>query len=222
MKALDLFCGAGGTARGLLAAGFERVVGIDCDRRCAKHYPGDFIQGDALHPPARLEDFDFVFASPPCQAFCASRKPGHPNLIPQTRALLKAHPWTTIENVPTAPIRADLELYGPMVGLNFIQRRRFFELSFFVLQPPIQKIHPSQWASGEIVTITSSMSSKSHYYPRRKKGLSGRVPMDEARQKMGMEPECKMNAKQLANAVAPPMAQYIGEIVLNRIRQESA
>lgn len=43
-KALDLFCGGGGAARGLIAAGFD--VGIDHDLRCGKHYPGQFIQAD--------------------------------------------------------------------------------------------------------------------------------------------------------------------------------
>ena len=32
--ALDLFCGGGGVAEGLIAAGFD-VVGVDTDRRCA-------------------------------------------------------------------------------------------------------------------------------------------------------------------------------------------
>ncbi len=42
----------------------------------------------------------------------------HPDLIPQTRALLAPHPFTIIENVPRAPIRADVVLTGPMVLLS--------------------------------------------------------------------------------------------------------
>ena len=118
MRALDLFCGGGGAARGILAAGFDEIVGIDiADHR--KAYPGHFILGDALNPPARLEDFDFVWASPPCQAFSLAtygsgkaHRDDLPNLIPHTRELLSAHPWTAIENVRHAPVRPDVVLTG--------------------------------------------------------------------------------------------------------------
>ena len=95
MKALDLFCGGGGAALGIQWAGFE-VVGID--HKPHPNYPGHFIQGDALNPPVNLEDFDFIWASPPCQKFSTAlnhsnkSRDNHPNLIPQTRALLNGHP----------------------------------------------------------------------------------------------------------------------------------
>ena len=61
--ALDLFCGGGGVAEGLIAAGFA-VVGLDLDARCARPYPGYFVLGDALAPPMRLDRFALVWASP--------------------------------------------------------------------------------------------------------------------------------------------------------------
>ena len=68
MKALDLYCGGGGAALGLIEAGFD-VVGVDKEYKHHKVYPGVFIQADALNPPVNLEDFDFIWASPPCQRY---------------------------------------------------------------------------------------------------------------------------------------------------------
>lgn len=100
MIALDLFCGGGGAAEGLMRAGFD-VVGIDKDNH-GTSYPGEFIQGDIHNLPVNIQDFDLVWASPPCQAFSsmnyvqkANRKPI--NLIPITREILSEHPWTIIE-----------------------------------------------------------------------------------------------------------------------------
>ena len=66
-KALDLYCGAGGASIGLKQAGFDVIVGIDINKNCGKRYPFDFILGDALSPPLDIMDFDFIWASPPCE-----------------------------------------------------------------------------------------------------------------------------------------------------------
>lgn len=136
MKALDLFCCAGAASDGLTRAGFE-VTGVDIKRR--KNYPYRFIEADAVTLDIDLSEFDFIWASPPCQRYSLStrgrknyRAENYPDLIDPIRRKIAGHPFTCIENVPVAPLRADLVLTGPSVGLHRIERRRIFELSFMV------------------------------------------------------------------------------------------
>jgi DNA (cytosine-5)-methyltransferase 1 len=129
-RLLDLFCGAGGAAMGYSRAGFE-VVGVDINLQ--PHYPFEFHQADAMTYP--LDGFDVIHASPPCQAY--TRKAAswgrarnhwleHPDLLGPTRELLIATglPYV-IENVPGAPIRAQLQLCGTMFGLRIAKHRLF-------------------------------------------------------------------------------------------------
>ena len=68
MRLLDLFCGAGGAARGYADAGFSEIVGVDIEPQ--KHYGYEFVQGDALeYLSEHGEDFDAIHASPPCQGY---------------------------------------------------------------------------------------------------------------------------------------------------------
>ena len=216
MTALDLFCGGGGVAEGLIAAGFQ-VTGIDTNPRCAKYYPGTFITADATAPPLNVQDFDFIWASPPCQRFSwgtpKHRKKLHPNLIPHIRQLLANHPVTCIENVPAAPIRPDLRLTGPTVGLNRIHRKRHFELSFelafYMPQPPLLSRPREDWAAGRMCVITKGLCSSGHYYARKAAGLSGRIPTQEARDVMGIKGT--MTADMVGEAIPPAYARVIGE-----------
>lgn len=143
-RALDLFCCGGGATRGLQLAGFH-VTGVD--HKPQRRYIGDhFVQADALRPPFDLRSFDFIWASPPCQAHSVMRymttaKKGHLDLIPETRAMLIASgvPYC-IENVIGAPLRTVIELCGTMFDLCTpcgaeLRRHRRFETSFMMLQP---------------------------------------------------------------------------------------
>src|SRR5882724_11747759 len=100
---------------GLHQAGFE-VVGIDIEPQ--KNYPFMFLQGDVLKiDPAKARQFDLIWASPPCQAHTALKKmhnaKKHVDLVPQTRALLRAvgKPYI-IENVVGAPLLDPITLCG--------------------------------------------------------------------------------------------------------------
>ena len=113
MNALDLFCGAGGASVGLCQSGFNIMGGVDIDDQPA--YPFDFYCHDVIGM-SFPDDVDFIWASPPCQAFTAyKRRAGHvadrPNLIPQVRELLDD--WGglyCIENVLGAPLRNTFQL----------------------------------------------------------------------------------------------------------------
>lgn len=138
--ALDMFCGAGGVTKGLEQAGYG-VVGIDLNPQ--PHYCGqNFIQADALAHPFDLSIFDFIWASPPCQAYTGMQrlntrapKRDHPRLIDPIRDLLKSSgKFYAIENVPGAPLMNPIELCGSMFGLR-VRRHRLFECNFYMLKP---------------------------------------------------------------------------------------
>lgn len=123
---------------GYSRAGFDEIVGVDINPQ--PNYPFTFIQGDATRPPVRLEDFDLIHASPPCQRYSIgtpnSDRDRHPDLVAKTRDLIEGHSYI-MENVPSAPMRPDVTLCGSMFNLQ-IQRHRIFELGeWFVWAPPL-------------------------------------------------------------------------------------
>lgn len=119
----------------------HEIYGVD--NKPQKRYPFHFVLGDALKPPFDLREFDFIWASPPCQAFTMMQHicrnaDAHPDLVEATRGMLKAtgRPYV-IENVKGAPLDARLMLCGTMFGLDII-RHRYFESDFLpmLLLPP--------------------------------------------------------------------------------------
>lgn len=214
-RALDLYSGAGGVTRGLQLAGFH-VTGIDI--KAQPRYCGDaFIQADATNPPVRLEDFDFIWASPPCQAHTSLRKmhnaKAHADLIPATRALLQASgkPWC-IENVPGAPLQYSIMLCGTMFGLRCdgadLQRHRLFETSFPVLGLQCQHTRrPTIGIYG------------GHQRNRRRTSAgdnrgSRDFTMDDARQAMQID---WMTGMELSQAIPPAYSHHIGIQALRHI-----
>ncbi|MYW01444.1 DNA cytosine methyltransferase [Streptomyces sp. SID3343] len=144
-RLLDLFCCAGGAARGYQLAGFH-VTGVDVAEQ--PNYCGDaFVRADAIeYAEAHAADFDFVHASPPCQDACSltkgtNRGRTYPRLIAPTRKVLAAAgvPFV-IENVAGAELRRDVRLCGEMFDLAVI-RHRYFEVHGFTVTAPAHRPH---------------------------------------------------------------------------------
>lgn len=134
-KLLDLFCGQGLAAWGYWQSGrFSEIVGIDLNPKMSSAYAFDFVQGDCMALDYNfLMDFDFIHASPPCQAYShITPSPGtHPRLVPGVRHMLFAAGVPhVIENVQGAmkELRPNLSLDGHFVGLP-MERRRYFYVS---------------------------------------------------------------------------------------------
>lgn len=200
LKALDLFCGAGGASCGLERAGFE-VVGVDHVDQPA--YPYRFVQMNAMDAPLGwLSGFDLVWASPPCQAFTAyQRRKRHvrpaPNLIPRVRALLqRAGVPYIIENVPGAPLQDSVQLCGSSFGLD-VRRHRIFETTFPVLAPECAH----QWQ-------TPRFPPASNRRNRRCTVEVGvwRIPLEVQQRAMGID---WMTREELSQAVPPAYSEHL-------------
>lgn len=157
-EALDLFCCAGGAARGYQRAGFV-VTGVDIVDR--PRYVGEhFIRSDALEYLAKItesgeiERYSLIHASPPCQAGSsltigtnASRGWGreHVQLIPLLRPLLDATgvPYVIEQPAGNAPIRRDLMLCMDMFPKEppKVIRHRYFELGGWTVDQPAHPKH---------------------------------------------------------------------------------
>lgn len=179
-------------------AGFD-VIGID--NVLQPDYPFTFVQADATDPPLHLEQFDIIHASPPCQAYIRSGNVDHskhPDLLPQTRTMLKAsgRPYI-IENVPGAPMRPDVILCGSHFDLP-IRRHRWFEsnlpLSPFV--PPCDHTKPIVGVYG---------------HPHGKNGAwKGMLPSTTETWREAMQMPWA-NPRGLSNAIPPAYTKHIGQ-----------
>jgi DNA (cytosine-5)-methyltransferase 1 len=212
VKLLDLFCGAGGAAMGYARAGFE-VVGVDIEPQ--PHYPFAFIQADASAPPIRLEDFDLIHASPPCQFYASLAKGnGHWRSIPPTRALLKqaGRPYV-IENIADAKwdMRSPVQLCGSNFGLG-VRRHRMFETSFPMMVPPCTPQTEIRAYYGKKGWLVWTPGGAQVQKAGRKPILRGSV--DQAPDDMGID---WMTWDELREAIPPAYTQFIGEQLMEQL-----
>ena len=139
--------------------------------------------------------------------------------------MIESHPCFCIENVPNAPMRPDLLLTGPAVGLENIQRVRIFEFNpnwfirNFFLAPCPTLVPRHKFKNGEALTVTASMTSNNCFYARKAVGLPGKAPNHESKGKMGIPELFDMTTAEIGRAVPPPYAEFIGEQILKGLKK---
>jgi DNA (cytosine-5)-methyltransferase 1 len=189
---------------GYARAGFE-VVGVDIKPQ--PHYPFEFVQADAVEYLSEIPagSFDVIHASPPCKAhtktgwaFHFGYHDRHKDLLTPTRALLieQPAPWV-IENVPGAPMRADVMLCGSLFDLN-VRRHRWFELSW----PQFRLMNPCVHRRGIV---------SPHGNPNRFKGSAKSWAE-------GMDIDW-MSGPELAQAIPPAYTEWIGRQLLTTLEK---
>lgn len=116
MRAIDLFCGAGGSGLALRQAGYQ-VLGIDVDADAIAVYraaAGDGIVADVRDLDPNAFSADLLWASPPCPPWSEARRAqgrlfgfDHPDgslLLEPLRWAQAVRPrWLVIENVDGLP-----------------------------------------------------------------------------------------------------------------------
>lgn len=218
---LDLYCGAGGCAKGYRKAEFD-LIGVD--KVAQPHYPYQFIQGDAIDLlPSLLEQYDIqaIHASPPCQVHSVLKlfaDSSSLDLIPLTRdRLIQTRlPWV-IENVPGAPLRDPIQLCGSSFDLG-VRRHRLFESNLTLRPKACDHVRQN--------TLSPGYLTKRYHTPRKKYryatvvgvygGGQGMGTGEAAlwRQAMGID---WMNRDEMAQAIPPAYTEYIGSQILLQI-----
>ena len=200
-RALDLFCGAGGVTRGLQRAGFH-VTGVD--KKAQPRYCGDDFQQADFHDVTvgGLRNFDFIWASPPCQHYSAlktlHRDREHPALVESVREILRrARRPFVIENVVGAPLKSPLLLCGSMFGLG-VRRHRLFEMS---------------WPHGLTLSCNHAREAVPVYGHNSVSSSGRKTSVADQRAAMGID---WMTRDELAQAIPPAYAEYIGKAAIAR------
>ena len=208
------------------------IIGVDIKPQ--KNYPFHFVQADAMEYP--LEGFDFIWASPPCQAFSRvwrgqpEKRKNYPDLIESTRERLeRSGAFWVIENVPEAPIRPDVLLTGAMFQLPIV-RTRIFEICGFTVPFSLIPLHTGTVTKGDLACVAGNGVNNA-YSLRRSHGLykwsdlpkdlreklSKRNSADGWREAMGID---WMTKAELAQAVPPAYSEFIGRQLARQIQRK--
>jgi DNA (cytosine-5)-methyltransferase 1 len=229
-RLLDLFCGAGGCARGYQRAGFY-VVGVD--NRPQPRYAGDeFHEADALAVLQRLlagetwqgyvlGDFVGIHASPPCQGYSAANnihsRTDHPLLIADVRTLLVATglPYV-IENVEGARKHMvnTTMLCGLTFGLN-VRRHRLFECSFPTMALPCtghERDYLIVFGQGAARTRTKQIGRTAKNGPILRRGSASWQASCDA---MDID---WMSRPELSEAIPPAYTEHIGGYLMAEVQ----
>ena len=210
-RLLDLYCGAGGAARGYQLAGFH-VTGVDIVHQ--PRYAGDvFVQGDALeYAAAHGHEYDAIHASPPCQAYSWSTKKMrnlgkvYADLLEPTRKLLTAIglPYV-IENVVGAPMSNPIVLCGTHFGLK-VFRHRLFESDCYLMSAGGACSH----AGCEIGFDEDSFVTVAGH------GADGSGRFDLWQAAMGID---WMTRVEMTQAIPPAFSEFIGRQLIVYVRE---
>jgi len=132
MKMLDLYCGEGLAAIGYMSSGvFKSCVGVDIVDMSTRYLYAFEMRNALSMNYEELSGFDFIHASPPCQAYSKMTrdKSKHQRLIAATHLMLYASgkPYV-IENVEGSGVelRPNLVMDGTYFGLQSVRRRYFY------------------------------------------------------------------------------------------------
>lgn len=219
---IDLFCKAGGAAKGYYRAGFD-ILGVDIDPQ--PNYPYPFERADVWGlPPRFFSAADAVHASPECQGYTLLRHAkgakGRPQEIGRCRSMLQALavPYV-IENVQAAafdmiePIR----LCGSMFGLGAqghqLQRHRLFESNIAISAP------------GKCAHTTPVIGVYGGHARNRAAGKGGRGTRDvwegghgaAAGEALGID---WMTLDELSEAIPPAFTEHLGRQLLAHIQAQ--
>ncbi len=204
-RLLDLFCGAGGAARGYQMAGFH-VTGVDIKPQ-PRYIGEEFIQADALEYLAEHgQEYDAIHASPPCQRYgpMSNHREAHPDLYGPTRlALLATGKPFIIENVPGAPYDHGIVLCGSMFGLK-VRRHRNFETSWLILN----SLRCDHKAQGRPITVTGHGGGRPR--PHSWKGVKAEWPAI-----MGM---LWALPEEVTQSIPPAYTEFIGRQLMAYLR----
>ena len=212
-RLLDLFCCAGGAARGYQDAGFE-VFGVDINPQ--PRYVGDiFVRGDAIAWGRMLlaaMPFDAIHASPPCQAHSDLQKQSkrhYEDFIPATRELCQESglPYI-IENVEGAPLLDPVTLCGTMFPGLRVLRHRLFESNIPLWTPTHTDIHPLVFTHDKRKAHHGQLDQNTSFV---QVTGGGNCSIANARDAMGID---WMTKQELNEALPPAYTEFLGHQLL--------